>query len=188
MQEANLISVFVKPLNKADIEYMVTGSVASILYGEPRMTHDIDLVIQLSQAVAGDLSSIFSGDDFYCPPSEIVLSEIAREARGHFNIIHHHTGLKADFYPVGKDPLHHWAMAQRHKIEFEHDKILIAPPEYVILRKLQFYTEGCSNKHLSDIKKMLQYSGDIIDGSVLKEKAASLGLQGQLDRVLISEI
>ncbi len=49
MPEASLISVFVKPLNQVRIEYMVTGSVASILYGEPRMTHDIDLVIKLSE-------------------------------------------------------------------------------------------------------------------------------------------
>jgi hypothetical protein len=184
MPEANLISIFVKPLNHADIEYMVTGSVASIVYGEPRMTHDIDLVIKLSDADVAGLSKVFPDDQFYCPPSDVILSETSREVRGHFNIIHHRTGLKADFYPVGTDPLHKWAMSQKRTIQFDNDEICVAPPEYVITRKLDYFREGGSEKHLTDIKNMLRYSGDIIDISILKEKAAQIGLQKQLDMVL----
>jgi hypothetical protein len=188
MPEANLISIFIKPLNQANIKYMVTGSVASILYGEPRMTHDIDLVIKLSGKDVVGLSSVFPGDCFYCPPADVILSEISREARGHFNIIHHPTGLKADLYPVGKDPLHRWAMARRRTIDFDDDAIWLAPPEYVILRKLEYFREGGSSKHLTDIQKMLEYSSDMIDISVLKEKAARLGLLEQLDKVLASDL
>jgi hypothetical protein len=184
MPEASLISVFVKPLNQASIEYMVTGSVASILYGEPRMTHDIDLVIKLSEDDVSGLSRVFPNDQFYCPPTDVILSEISREVRGHFNLIHHQTGLKADLYPIGKDPLHQWAMGQRRTIEFDNDPIWVAPPEYVIIRKLDYFREGGSEKHLTDIKKMLKYSGDIMDMSILKEKAALLSLQEQLNKVL----
>ena len=185
MPEASLISIFVKPLNQANIEYMVTGSVASIIYGEPRMTHDIDLVIKLSKDDVSGLSDVFPDDQFYCPPADVVLSEISREARGHFNLIHHKTGLKADLYPVGKDPLHQWAMGQRRTIEFDSGSICLAPPEYVIIRKLDYYREGGSEKHLTDIKKMLEYSGDIMDMSILKEKAALLSLQELLNNVLV---
>ena len=185
MPEASLISIFVKPLNQANIEYMVTGSVASIIYGEPRMTHDIDLVIKLSKDDVSGLSDVFPDDQFYCPPADVVLSEISREARGHFNLIHHKTGLKADLYPVGKDPLHQWAMGQRRKIEFDTGSICVAPPEYVIIRKLDYFREGGSEKHLTDIKKMLEYSGDIMDMSILKEKAALLSLQELLNNVLV---
>jgi hypothetical protein len=187
MPEANLISVFVKPLNNAQIEYMVTGSVASIVYGEPRMTHDIDLVIRLSESDVNGLPKVFPGDQFYCPPADVILSEVSREARGHFNLIHHRTGLKADCYPVGKDPLHQWAMVRRRTIDYDGDQICVAPPEYVILRKLEYFREGGSDKHLTDIKKMLEYSGDMIDLSVLKEKAASLGLEEQLSNILNAE-
>jgi hypothetical protein len=188
MPEASLISVFVKPLNQANIEYMVTGSVASILYGEPRMTHGIDLVIKLSEDDVSGLSKVFPSDQFYCPPADVILSEISREVRGHFNLIHQKTGLKADLYPIGKDPLHQWAMGQRRTIEFDNDPIWVAPPEYVIIRKLDYFREGGSEKHLTDIKKMLKYSGDIMDMSILKEKAAQLSLQQQLSKVLNSEI
>jgi hypothetical protein len=186
MPEASLISVFVKPLNQANIEYMVTGSVASILYGEPRMTHDIDLVIKLSEDDVSGLSKVFPDEQFYSPPTDVVLSEIAREVRGHFNIIHHRTGLKADCYPVGKDPLHQWAMGQRRTIKFDNDEICVAPPEYVIIRKLDYFREGGSEKHITDIKKMLKYSGDVMDMSILKEKAAQLSLQEQLNDVLVA--
>ncbi|MFC1677400.1 hypothetical protein ACFL3G_10120 [Planctomycetota bacterium] len=47
MHEADLLLYFLKPLSQARFEYMVTGSVASIIYGQPRMTHDIDLVLEL---------------------------------------------------------------------------------------------------------------------------------------------
>jgi len=187
MQEVSLISVFVQPLNHAAIEYMVTGSVASILYGEPRMTHDIDLVIKLSESDVNRLPDVFPEDQFYCPPSDVILSEVSRDVRGHFNVIHHQTGLKADLYPVGKDPLHQWAMGQRRKIDFDNDLIYVAPPEYVILRKLEYYREGGSEKHLTDIKKVLKYSGDILDIPLLKEKAAQCGLLNTLNKLLISD-
>ncbi len=48
MPEANLFLVFLEPLNRAAIPYMVTGSVASLVYGEPRLTHDVDLVVELN--------------------------------------------------------------------------------------------------------------------------------------------
>ena len=187
MPEVSLISIFIKPLNAAHIEYMVTGSVASIVYGEPRMTHDIDLVIKLSEADAAGLENCFPSEQFYCPPADVILSEISREVRGHFNIIHHRTGLKADLYPVGTDPLHQWAMGLKRTIQFDNDKICVAPPEYVIIRKLDYFREGGSEKHLTDIKNMLRYSGDIIDISVLKQKAAQIGLQKQLDVILKTE-
>ena len=47
MQEHNLFLIFLSRFRQSNIKYIVTGSVASIIYGEPRLTHDIDLVIEL---------------------------------------------------------------------------------------------------------------------------------------------
>ena len=49
MQDHNLFGIYLDILNKNQIQYFVTGSVASIVYGEPRLTHDIDLVIFLRE-------------------------------------------------------------------------------------------------------------------------------------------
>ncbi|HEV8423245.1 MAG TPA: hypothetical protein VGQ40_07865, partial [Chthoniobacterales bacterium] len=47
MLEPDLIELFVRPLDELGIRYLVSGSVAAMLYGEPRVTHDIDLVVFL---------------------------------------------------------------------------------------------------------------------------------------------
>jgi hypothetical protein len=66
-----------------------------------------------------------------------IRQEALQSLRGHFNIIHHETGFKADFYVTGKDELHHRALQNRRQIKMEGDTIWFAPPEYVILRKLE---------------------------------------------------
>ena len=142
MREADLFLLFIKPLNRSELPYMVTGSVAGIIYGRPRLTHDIDLVLELGVENVNDFISLFPPEKFYCPPKEVIKTEIGRETRGHFNLIHHETGFKADVYPIGKDELHEWAMARRKKVEFDNSQIYLAPPEYVIIKKLQFHKEG----------------------------------------------
>lgn len=169
MQEANLFLVFLDRLNKGNLSYMVTGSAASIIYGEPRMTHDIDLVLELHVENVQNFISLFPPEKFYCPPQEVIKTEIARETRGHFNIIHHETGFKADMYPIGQDELHKWAMSKRQKVKIGRSNILIAPPEYVIVRKLQYYKEGGSTKHLRDINRMFEISGESIDKPALEQ-------------------
>ncbi len=177
MLAPNLFLAFVVPLNRASIPYMVTGSVASLLYGEPRLTHDVDLVVELAAGDAVQFASAFPVEEFYCPPEEVIRAEASREARGHFNLIHHATGFKADIYPMGRDPLHQWAMSRRRVFEIEHAQVWVAPPEYVIVRKLQYYQEGRSPKHLRDIQRMLDISPEAIDRAELNARIVELGLQ-----------
>ena len=47
MHQPDPIWIFLDPLESKGFEYFVTGSVASIFYGDPRLTHDIDLVLHL---------------------------------------------------------------------------------------------------------------------------------------------
>ncbi len=70
MPEHNLFQIFISRLNKLGIQYMITGSVASIIYGEPRLTHDIDLVIELNKDDAERFAEAFPIEEFYCPPPE----------------------------------------------------------------------------------------------------------------------
>ncbi len=177
MLEPSLFLVFLEPLNRATIPYMVTGSVAGIVYGEPRVTHDVDLVVELEAERIAEFVGLFPCDEFYCPPEAVIHTEIGREARGHFNLIHHATGFKGDIYPVGQDPLHRWAMERRRSAEFEEHQVWVAPPEYVILRKLQYYQEGGSDKHLRDIRNILAMSGSAIDRADLETRISALGLR-----------
>jgi hypothetical protein len=175
--ELDLIQLFALPLSQAGIRCLVSGSVAAMLYGEPRVTHDIDFVIFLRADDVSKLTSIFPEPQFYVPPVPVILDEVARESRGHFNIVHADSGLKADFYTAGRDELHAWAFRNARKYQVGGNNINLAPPEYVILRKLEYYREGGSEKHLRDIRAMLNTSGDLVDRSVLQEWIAQRNLK-----------
>ena len=154
-----------------------------MLFGEPRMTHDIDLVVFLDDADMLRLAPVFSAPDFYLPPPEVVRIEAARERRGHFNVIHLTSGLKADFYLAGRDPLHHWAIQRARTIEITEGEVTVAPPEYVILRKLEYFREGGSPKHVRDIRSILALSSNRLDHPALLEWIDRLGLRAQWEHV-----
>ena len=181
--EANLFLLFTRRLNKLGVSYMVSGSVAVIVYGEPRLTHDVDLVAVLDRQHIARLPGAFPPDEFYCPPEEEIRLEAEREQRGHFNLIHHETGFKADVYLAGRDPLHAWALARARRIDVDGEPIVLAPPEYVILRKLEFFREGGSEKHLRDIRSILATSPDLIQRAELEELVAARGLEEAWSRV-----
>jgi hypothetical protein len=176
MAEPDFFLLFTRRLETLGARYMVTGSVAVIVYGAPRMTHDVDLIVVLDRAQIARLPEIFPEAEFYCPPLEAIVVEAAREQRGHFNLIHHETGFKADIYLAGRDPLHAWALARTRKLDVAGGSLVVAPPEYVIVRKLEFYREGGSEKHLRDIRSMLEMSPDAIDRAELERMVAERGL------------
>jgi hypothetical protein len=177
MLAPDMFTVFLERLERAGIRYVVTGSVAVIVYGDPRMTHDIDLVVEVGRNQIPAFVKSFPEDLFYCPPAEVIGVECARSTRGHFNIIHHATGFKADIYPVGNDSLLLWAIRNPRLFTFGGLQIRVAPPEYVIAKKLEYFKEGRSPKHISDIKGMLDASRDGISFEILKEFVVSLGLE-----------
>lgn len=171
MPQPDPIWIFIDRLEDAGFEYFVTGSVASIFYGEPRLTHDIDLVLHLNQSNWKQFHELYPEHEYYSPPSDILHIEMRRRPYGHFNLIHHPTGFKADFYLSGSDPLHAWAMKHRKRINVaEKQHLWLAPPEYVIIRKLEFFREGGSDKHLQDIVNMLPQVGDSLDQEFLDQE------------------
>ena len=173
----DLISTFIEPLEKSGFRYMITGSVATIAYAQPRLTNDIDLILEISQAQVNQLCATFPEDLFYLPPSDVMKAECARTQRGHLNIIHLDSMLKADVYLCGNDPLHHWALARPVRIQLAELTVSFAPPEYVMLRKMEFFQEGGSEKHLRDIANIIETSGAMINFTFLQEQINQLSLQ-----------
>lgn len=170
MPEPELFLLFVRPLNHAGIRYVVSGSVAAIFYGEPRLTHDVDFVVFLNTNDIQRLIEVFPAKDFYLPPKETMLAEMAREHHGHFNFIH-------------RDELNALAFRGKRSVEFEGESVTLAPPEYVILRKLEYYREGHAEKHLRDIRAMLAVSGEQLDRVVLNEWIQRRGLETEWRQV-----
>jgi hypothetical protein len=183
MPEPELFLLFVRPLNRAGIRYVVSGSVAAIFYGEPRLTHDVDFVVFLNANDIQRLIEVFPAEEYYLPPIATMLAEMTREQHGHFNLIHRDTGFKADFYPTGRDELNTLAFRGKRSVDFEGENVTLAPPEYVILRKLEYYREGHAEKHLRDIRAMLAVSGEQMNQSVLKEWIQRRGLESEWRQV-----
>lgn len=173
------MDVFREILEKFETEripYMVVGSLSSIVYGEPRMTKDLDIVIDIQAQDAGKIEKLFPLDGFYCPPSEVLKAEIV--SRGQFNLIHHESGLKIDVMIRKKSPHAIEEFNRRQKISFwKNFEAWLATPEDIIIKKLEFYREGGSEKHLSDIRGILANSE--VNQEYLKGWVLQLGLQAE---------
>lgn len=178
MPVPSLFAPFIPPLNTLGLRYMVTGSTAGTIYGEPRLTHDVDIVVSMTAKDVAAFVGAFPLETFYCPPEDVLAIEVGRGHRGHCNLIHHATGFKADIY-IAFDELHRWGLLHRRMIDVGGVTIPFAPPEYVIVRKLEYFREGGSQKHLRDIRSILDVSGDEIDHAVLADLVAKRQLAAQ---------
>jgi hypothetical protein len=86
---------------------MVTGGLAAIVYGEPRLTNDVDIVVQLAPGDAPQLLEAYGTSEYYVPPVEVIEEEARRSAFEHFTP--HLPVSRADIYCVGDDALGAWA-------------------------------------------------------------------------------
>ena len=176
MPAPDLHHLLLLPLHRTGVTYMITGSVASIAYGEPRMTNDVDVVVRLQPGDADRLIQEFPAASYYVPPREVIEEERRRPRFGHFNIIHHETALRADIYLAGDEPLHHWALGRRRAETVAGQPIWFAPIEYVIVRKLEYFEQSGADRHLRDIGGMLRVSANQIDRQVLDQLIAERNL------------
>jgi hypothetical protein len=187
MHELDQFLLFTQKFNELGIPFMVTGSVATILYGEPRLTHDIDIVLYIREFNAKAFNEKFPLEEFYCPPEEVLILESRRNVGGHFNIIHHETGFKADVYIATENEFYKWAFDHSQLIQIKDDiSLRIAPPEYVIVNKLSFFREGGSAKHIDDIKGVIA-AGTEVSWEVVRREASQRGLLSQLSLVYTFE-
>ncbi len=150
-------------------QYMVTGGVAVIAYGEPRLTNDIDIVLALGSDEVKRIAEIFPHSQFYTPPSEVIEIEMSRPARGHFNIISLHSGVRVDVYLPGSDPLAKWGLEQRRFELIGDCDVPFAPLEYIIVKKLEFLRQSGSEKHLRDLNSVWKVSRSLIRDELLNQ-------------------
>ena len=150
------------------------------VYGEPRLTHDIDIVLNILPSDCDKLSKLFPIEEYYSPPSEVLRSEVVH--RGQFNLIHQSTQIKIDVI-IQKNTAHAKTEFDRRKntVFWDSFKAYLAQPEDVILKKLFYYREGGSQKHLTDIRGILANS--IVDKEYLDHWINELQLQLQYQEV-----
>jgi hypothetical protein len=172
--QGELLTHAVWVLEQLAIPYMVVGSFTSGAYGEPRLTNDIDVVVDLTMNQIESLCAAFPPDHFY------VSREAARSAllqRGQFNVIDPESGNKIDFMIARTDAWGIEQLQRRQKIPLLPDlSAFAARPEDVIVSKMLYYQEGGSEKHLRDIAGILNTSREIVDRDYIDTWAVQFGL------------
>jgi len=172
-----------KILENIDIPYMVTGGMAVLVWGRPRFTADIDIVFKLKQEQIGVLSKALMG----LGEAGYVSKEAMQEAisrHDEFNFIDGESGVKVDFWVLGKNPFAISQMKRRVAKKILNEKIYFISPEDLILSKLQWYQKSQSNRHTEDVESILKISGEELDMDYLKQWAEKLGVLEILDGLI----
>jgi len=181
MGSSELLRHCVTALERLRLPYFVTGSVATVYYGEPRFTNDVDVVVALPLHGVPRFCSAFPQPEFYL--SEDAVRE-AVEHHGQFNIIHPTSGLKIDIMIPSDTPFNESRFARVNRVKPSNDyDAWFAAAEDVILKKLEYFREGGSEKHLRDIAGVLKISGDRVDLTYIASWAVRLGLESIWERV-----
>jgi len=178
MDLVSLLKIVTDKLEKAGIPYMVSGGVAVSYWGYPRTTHDIDIVIEAKKEDKKKIVDLFK-KDFYISSEA---AEDAIETRFTFNILHHKTGLKVDFWLVKKDLFGETEFKRKLRKIIFNKEIFIISPEDLILNKLMAYKETQSHRRLEDAKSILKVSK--IDLKYIKEWAQKQSTINILDSII----
>jgi hypothetical protein len=175
MSQQELLKIVVLGLEDKNIPYMLTGSLVSSIQGEPRLTHDIDLIISLEKKDLSKVISLFPPDRYYI--SEKALKE-SLEKKTSFNIIDIESGDKIDFWILTESDFDLSRFSRRVKIKFLDFFIDISTPEDTILEKLLWSKiSGGSEKHFMDAVKVYEIQREELDYSYIELWSERLGIQ-----------
>jgi hypothetical protein len=170
-EELEVLKIITGRLESAGIAYMVTGSIAMNYYAVPRMTRDIDVVVELAAADADRVCALFEGD-FYV---ERDAARAAIAARGVFNLIHQAHVVKVDFIVRKESEYRSAEFARRQPASVEGHGFFIVAPEDLIISKLDWARDTRSEVQLGDVRNLLA-SVPGLDKEYLARWAERLGL------------
>lgn len=178
MPQQALLKRIVEALDGAGIPYMLTGSLASSLQGEPRASHDIDLVISITAGDVARVTAVLSAPEVYL--DEDAVSDATRR-RTMFNLIDSSSGDKADFWLLTDDPYDRERFSRRQRVAALGLELSVSAPEDTILMKLRWSAQGGgSEKQLNDALRVYELQAGSLDEAYLDEWAGQLEVTAAL--------
>lgn len=176
--ELKALQAVLKHLHDLKIEYMITGSVALQFYATPRMTRDIDFVVQITD---GDVTTLIQAfeKDFYVDRQAV---EEALLHKSLFNLIHNETVVKIDFIIRKDSPYRKCEFERRRNIPIAGGTAWIVSPEDLILSKLDWAKDSFSEFQIRDVESLFKM-GQNLDLKYLSQWVETLGLQDVLNKV-----
>ena len=151
-EELEVLEEVTRRLDRAMIAYMVTGSIAANFYTVPRMTRDIDIVVELSERDISRFISLFE-KDYYLEPDTI---REAVKTKGMFNLIHNEHVIKIDFVVRKNTPYRRREFFRRKKVSVDDQDLYLVTAEDLILSKLVWAKESRSELQLTDVRNLLR--------------------------------
>jgi hypothetical protein len=177
-EELKLLKDICNKLDIADIEYMITGSFALAFYSIPRMTRDIDIIINVLSKDVNKIIDLFK-NDFYI--SQTAVEEAIRNTTM-FNIIHNDTIMKIDFIIRKNEEYRLKEFSRRLEFSIDDTIISVVSPEDLILSKLFWSKSSGSELQLRDVRNIMKTVKNI-DENYLKEWSKKLDLESLLKGV-----
>ena len=164
-------------LDRLGISYLTGGSIASSIFGVPRATQDIDLVVDLPQEKAKSFVEAMQSN-FYID-SDAVMQAV--RTRSSFNAIHFETVQKLDFFIQGQSDYAIEEMRRRFKIPIDEagqQTVFIASPEDIIMQKILWFRmgPGISERQWNDVLGVIKVQGDRLDQRYLARWAKILDI------------
>ncbi len=184
MNEQELLADCLRRLNRSDMTYYLTGSMASNYWGIPRTTHDLDFVIQLPASAVSKIVSAFT-PDFYIEEAAV---RAAYQPPHQFNAIDTRSALKVDFWLPKPEPFDREMLRRRVHVTLFGELAWIATAEDVILHKLVWNRISPSDRQLGDAAGVMAVQAGALDKNYLKHWARELKLTGELEKLLSGEI
>ena len=173
-QEKLLIKI-AKILSDLKIKYFVAGSFAVSVWGIPRATFDIDIIVKLIEPQAVPLAKALK-EIFRAGYADENMIKDAIRHNGEFNFIDPNSGLKVDFWVTKEENSKPPELKNRKLKKISGQKVYFASPEDLILSKLQWYQETQSTRHLEDVQSVFKISGKKLDMRYLRQWAKKLGV------------
>ena len=169
-------------LERLSIPHMVVGGFAAIFYGEPRLTLDVDIVVDMKWQHVASFVQAFPIPDYYVS-EEGIRDSLQRSYP--FNVIQPTTGAKVDLIPLPRDQFTQAAFRRRQRLEYDefgHSATFITP-EDIILAKLIAFRETGSDKHLRDALGVLVTQWEWLDFEAIRRGARAAGMLDQLEEL-----
>lgn len=182
MSQQDLLTRVVGALEESGCQYMVTGSYASSLQGEPRLTHHIDLVVVIPPGAVVKLSGYFPAPEFHLDVDQM---KAAIREQTMFSVLHVPEGDKVDFWMLTSDPFDESRFSRKIRERVLGMDLVVSAPEDTMLAKLRWAKlSGGSEKQYRDALRVYELQNETLDIDYTRKWVRMLGVETDWERIV----